>query len=482
MKLHNISIKWKLFFYLLLLISIILVVLWLFQTVFLESFYKSIKIGQIKTLSGIVKANLESEDLQELIQRLEQDENIVVYLLDDQGEVLSSPQIPAMQEAMPMLLQRSEVMRSLIQKADESGGIYLELSRRSPLSMRPSNPTPEPQQMRPPVMGAVDNMIYVERAEAADGSLRYIYANARISPVNATVETLRIQLLYVTGILILLTLAIATLISLKISRPIMHTNQTAKRLAKGDYDIRFTSKGYREIVELNATLDVAAHELSRVESLRRELIANVSHDLRTPLTMITGFAEMIRDLPGENTPENAQVIVEESNRLGWLVSDLLDISKLQAGGKTLEKTRFCLTKSVRDTVERIASLMGEPRILCQMESDVWVEANETQILQVIYNLLTNALTHSDSVVEVRQIANENAVRIEVADEGEGIAAQDLPYVWDRYYKVDKTHKRAHVGTGLGLSIVKGVVEAHGGRYGVESKIGIGSVFWFELKM
>ncbi len=247
-----------------------------------------------------------------------------------------------------------------------------------------------------------------------------------------------------------------------------------------DYGVIFANKGYREIGELNATLNTAAYELSRVEELRRELIANVSHDLRTPLTMITGFAEMIRDLPGENTPENAEVIVEESNRLTRLVSDLLDLSKLQSGVKPVAKSRFCITNSLTDMITRIERLTGTDRISCEAVESVFVEADEIQIQQVIYNLLTNALTHSDGRVDVRQITGRQSVRIEVADCGEGIAEADLPYVWDRYYKIDKTHKRALVGTGLGLSIVKGVIDAHGGQYGADSALGAGSVFWFEL--
>src|SRR5699024_4536870 len=130
-----------------------------------------------------------------------------------------------------------------------------------------------------------------------------------------TVDTLKIQLWYLTIIMLLLGFVLAWVIARKISAPIRQINESAKTLASGEYDIPFQGGGFREISELNGTLRYAAGELSRVEQLRRDLIANVSHDLRTPLTMIAGYSEVMRDIPGENTPENVQIIIDETNRL-----------------------------------------------------------------------------------------------------------------------------------------------------------------------
>lgn len=126
-----------------------------------------------------------------------------------------------------------------------------------------------------------------------------------------------------------LALIFAAIMSKKVSKPIIKINESAKELAKGNVAVHFDGEGYREITELNDTLNYAAEELSKVENLRRELIANVSHDLRTPLTMITGYAEVMRDIPGENTPENVQIIIDEANRLTSLVNDMLDISSFR---------------------------------------------------------------------------------------------------------------------------------------------------------
>lgn len=168
--------------------------------------------------------------------------------------------------------------------------------------------------------------------------------NSTITPVNTTVDTLRVQLLCLTVIMLLLSIFLALFMSKKISKPIIKINNSAKQLALGNYDISFEGKGYLEVSELNETLNYAAKELSKTEKLRQELIANISHDLRTPLTLITGYAEVMRDLPGENSPENVQVIIDEAKRLSSLVNDVLDISKLQSGAQALTITAFNLSR------------------------------------------------------------------------------------------------------------------------------------------
>ena len=274
------------------------------------------------------------------------------------------------------------------------------------------------------------------------------------------------------------------MLSQKISHPIILVNHSAKELAKGNYSIEFAGKDYREIAELSETLNYAARELEKTETLRKELIANVSHDLRTPLTMIIAYAEVMRDLPGENTPENIQVVIDESSRLTNLVNDMLDISKLQAGVMERNSSVYNLTESIKSVLERYNKLKEQDGYIIdfQYQKDVMVKADEFKMYQVIYNLVNNAInyTGTDKKVEVRQMIKNHTVRIEVADTGEGIAAEALPYVWDRYYKVDKTHRRAVMGTGLGLSIVKNILILHESAYGVESQQGKGSTFWFEL--
>jgi signal transduction histidine kinase len=287
--------------------------------------------------------------------------------------------------------------------------------------------------------------------------------------------------------MVLLSLVIAILLSFHISKPIIQISNTAKKISDGDLNVEFEERGYKEISELSKTLNYTVQEITKSEKLQRELIANVSHDLRTPLTMISAYSEVMRDLPGENTPENVQVIIDEAKRLTNLVNDLLDTSKLQAGVTEAKMKEYNLTAGIKSVMERYAKLVEQDGYDIEFkyeEEEVIVEADEFKIYQVLYNLVNNAINYTgeDKKVTVKQIVNGGIVRIEVTDTGEGIAPDKLDSVWDRYYKIDKTHKRAVMGTGLGLSIVKNIIKLHDGNYGVKSVVGEGSTFWFELKV
>lgn len=200
--------------------------------------------------------------------------------------------------------------------------------------------------------------------------------------------------------------------------------------------------------------------------------------------MITGYGEVMRDLPGENTPENVQIIIDEAKRLTTLVNDILDISQLQSGTRKINVETFNITESIRGILERYNKLIEQEgyRIYFKSDKDIWVNADPIKISQVIYNLINNAITYtgSDKTVAIIQSSTPKGVKIEISDTGEGISEEMLPLIWDRYYKVDKAHKRAAIGTGLGLSIVKTILDMHGAKYGVESTLGKGSTFWFEL--
>jgi signal transduction histidine kinase len=312
--------------------------------------------------------------------------------------------------------------------------------------------------------------------------------NSELEPLNATVQTLKTQFWVIAFILLWGALFLALLISRNISAPIKKMNRAAKRLARGRYDADFSAGGYKEVVELSKSLTHASEQLARTDRLQKELIANISHDLRTPLTMIIGYSEVMRDLPGENTPENVQVIIDETERLAQLVNDLLDLSKLQAGSRTLKWEIFNLTELVEATMLRYEKLTEKAGYRVEFESDASVDirADRTMLLQVIYNLINNAINYTgdDKLVRVTQKLSEDGtrVRVSVTDSGVGIAPDQIPLIWDRYYKIDKVHRRAMIGTGLGLSIVKQILEAHRTTYGVESKLGEGSTFWFEMRV
>lgn len=247
---------------------------------------------------------------------------------------------------------------------------------------------------------------------------------------------------------------------------------------------------YDEIKTLTENLNTASAEISKTENLRKDLMANVSHDLKTPLTMIKAYAEMIRDLSGDN-PEKREkhlrVIIDETDRLTLLVNDILNLSKIESGVAQINRTVFDFSQLLKDIISRF-SLLDTTRdynVTLETEDHIEINADQQKIEQVIYNLVNNAINYmgDDKQVIVRLYRKENnTARFEVSDHGMGIPAEQITYIWDRYYKVDhsENHKRVVKGTGLGLSIVKGVLTGHGFAFGCDSVVEKGSTFWFEF--
>lgn len=479
MKKNKLSIKWNIFFYLIIFTVILLVILWLFQTVFLDKFYKNIKINSIKSASKEIASHIDQDDLEEVITTLNNESYISVRIVDEnKNDIYNERQMP---DSLINKLGINDLNNFYI-STENNGGSYLEVFDKEikikPLEDRRDNFIPPDKRGQ--------SIIYTQIVKKKDGTSVMIMLNSIISPINTTVETIRVQLIYISIILIILSVVIALFMSKKVSKPIIKINNSAKNMAKGEFDIEFKGTGYLEIEELNETLNYTAKELSKVEKLRRELISNISHDLRTPLTMITGYGEVIRDIPGENTPENIQIIIDEAKYLTDLVKDILDISKIESGNNKLELVRFNLTKSIKGILERYKALTKSEGYIIEFNYDkeVFVYADEMKISQVIYNLINNAITYTgkNKEIKVNQRIINNMVITEVIDNGEGIDEEFLPHIWDRYYRNKENHKRASIGSGLGLSIVKGVLDMHKAKYGVNSKKGEGSTFWFELKI
>ncbi len=451
------------------------------QVVFLDDFYKRIKINEVKSVGTRIQQSVDNEQLLSILDSLARRKNLCIVLTTMDGEAL---------------YRRDELNNSSIYymsnleyylvgvNAQKRGGELLYYFNYNEMSKRLEQDGSMLNRVPVNLKNKDDSMIYTKILTTKNGNQYVLLINSLIAPVDATVSTIRMQLGYVTLFMICLAFALALIIARKIARPIININQKAKKLAIGDEEIVFDEKGYKEIAELSNTLSQTSTELAKTEKLRRELIANVSHDLRTPLTLITGYAELMRDLPSENSPENSQIIVDEAKRLTQLVNDLLDLSKLQAGTEGLDEKPFNLTQMIQNLLLRYNTLTASEGFLIDFDYDeeVTIIGDELKLSQVIYNLINNAINYTgeDKKVSVKQRILEHRIRIEVIDTGEGIAKENLPYIWERYYKVDKSHKRATVGTGLGLSIVRNILEAHGARYGVQSEIGHGSTFWFEL--
>lgn len=316
----------------------------------------------------------------------------------------------------------------------------------------------------------------------------YIFLFTSLEDIGTTTSLIKNQLIYVTLLAILFSIVIAMFLSRRIAKPISDMTKNAKRLAEGNYDVQFTTTGIREIDELANTLNYLEQEVSKTDEYRRDLMANVSHDLKTPLTMIKAYAEMIRDITLDNkekTKENLNVIIDETDRLNILVNDILELSKLQNNQDTLNIEKFDIVELINDILKRyqIIKETENYNLILESPESILVKADKKRISQVIYNLINNAINYTgdDLTVTIRIIESSKDCKVEIIDTGKGIDEKDLPNIWNRYYKKEKNHKRNVVGTGLGLSIVKNILEQHNFKYGVSSVKDKGTTFYFQIR-
>ena len=316
----------------------------------------------------------------------------------------------------------------------------------------------------------------------------YIFLNSSIQPLDASIKLLKSQFLYISIIIFSISLIIGYFISRLISKPIVDISTEAKKLANGDFNVKFsTDSKIEEIGELASTLELAKNELSKTDELRRDLLANVGHDLKTPLTMIKAYAEMIKDFENmsiQKRNENLNIIIEETDRLNVLVSDILDLSKLQANTYELKIEEFDLDKLIRNVLKKYYILIDSEgyEFIYENEEPIMVKGDIKRIEQVIYNLINNAINYTgdDKKIYIELVNNKKKVIVKIRDTGKGIKKEDIKYIWNKYYHNEKKHKRNAFGTGLGLSIVKTILDSHNYKYGVDSKVNKGTTFYFEI--
>jgi signal transduction histidine kinase len=473
--------------------GVILAALWLLQIVFLDNYYQSMKQSRLIKAGELVAQKIGEEDFEDTVEALAFEHNMSIEIVDlhsrsyysintmGKGSIISS--IFGYQTfTLPGLL--SDSMSGVVQIRSVVQQYYQQLINGEITSFTHvfASPFKRPEQKE----NENQMLLWGSIVSTEQGERYVIFLNASLEPLRSTTDIMKSQLFYVTLLLIATAFAMSWLISRRLSKPITDITESAKKLATGDYTPNFQGGGFEEIDRLAETLNYAADGLSRVEGLRRELVANVSHDLRTPLTMIKAYAEMIRDLTGNNRArreEQLDVIISEADRLTALVRDLLDISRLEDGQQTLNVSEYDLVAQVREMIDRLGAVRGEYTFEINAPESVTVRADKDKIGQVIHNLVTNAVNYTgeDKKITVNIIPEqtEGRTRVEIIDTGEGIPPEEQERIWERYYRA-RFHKRFTTGTGLGLSIVKSVLILHGAPFGVKSSPGEGSNFWFEL--
>ncbi len=293
-------------------------------------------------------------------------------------------------------------------------------------------------------------------------------------------HTLLIAALVAAG----LGIAIGLVISRTVSRPLAQLARAAHAFAAHNWDHRVQVRGTEEVAEVSFAFNDMADSLQQSETLRRNLMADVAHELRTPLTVLQGNLRAMLD--GVYPLERSEIatLYDESRLLNRLVDDLRELALAEAGQLKLNLQPIDLTALIRSTVINFQPVAEERGLTlnAQVDQAIKVQADPDRVAQVLRNLVANALWHTPQpgqiTIETQQI--DRGWRMSISDTGEGIAPDDLPHVFDRFYRSDKSRARHRGGSGLGLAIAKSLVEAMGGQIGVESELGHGSRFWFTL--
>ena len=322
---------------------------------------------------------------------------------------------------------------------------------------------------------------YIYAIKYSDKQYIFIYSN--LKDTSSVTTIIKDQMIYVTIIAIIMAILISYFLTKRITKPILDITKKAKHLGS-DPNIKFDESNIKEIDELSTTLNFAQSEIGKTTQLQQELLANVSHDLKTPLTMIKAYAEMISDISYKDKKkmnEHLDIIKEESDRLTNLVNDILDLSKLQSNATNLSIEKYDIVKEIKGIIKRydIIKETENYNFILEAPSKLMVNADKNKINQVIYNLINNAINYTgkDKIVTIKVLKDKT---IQIIDTGKGIEKAKLDTIWNRYYKTDKKHKRNVVSTGLGLSIVKEILIKHDFEYGVTSSKK-GTTFYFKLK-
>lgn len=451
------SLRSKIWQYLIIFSLIIIVFLWLFQVIFINKYYQYTKTKDIKQIATKLLTGYKRENIYNTLDEISYQENLCI-------EITSS--------------------NSTLYRSSSSGNCLFSKSLLKEAFIN-SNQKEETYNLQNPQFA---NKTILEAIKLDDNL--YAFLSTSLEPLDSTAKILKEQLTIISILILSSSLLIGYFISKRLSNPIVDISRKASLIAKGKMKKEFNSNSdILEIKNLNNSLNEMMIELSKTEELERDLLANVSHDLKTPLTMIKAYAEMVRDLTYNNKEKrdaNLNIIIEETDRLALLVNDILTLSKLQQSMDNLNIEEFDLIMLVNNILKRFTIYQEKYNYIIKFKhtniKKLIIKADQKKIEQVLYNLIINAINYTgdDMKVIVNISKVDDRYKVEVIDSGKGIDEKDLENIFDKYYKSAKKHKRNLYGTGLGLSIVKSIFILHNYEYGVTTKKGKGTSFYFYI--
>lgn len=299
----------------------------------------------------------------------------------------------------------------------------------------------------------------------------YVFMFENTKSVHSLMESLNEHFLLAGWVSVFFTVIIIIFLSKGITKPLLKMKEATYQISKGDFSVSLPITSKDELGDLANSIESLATELSYLKEQRNDFLASISHELRTPLTYVKGYADIVnkRNLSDEERNKYLNIIKEETDRLTGLIKELFDLAQMDQNTFVIEKERIQLSPFLKKLEEKITPAF-EQEFKLSCEPNVEVIADPVKLEQILINLLDNARKYSaeGSTVRLEAWKNRNSTHIVVADNGKGIPEKDLPYIFNRFYRVEKSRTRSLGGTGLGLAIVQELVHAHGGEITVTS--------------
>jgi signal transduction histidine kinase len=309
-----------------------------------------------------------------------------------------------------------------------------------------------------------------------------VYVVSSLESMKESIRSVRNLLLFSGLGALLLAVGLIFILSKKISNPLLQIVAATRKIAKGELNTRVTVTSKDEIGSLSAAINDLARELQRYRDSRSEFFANISHELRTPITYLEGYADVLAKGLIEDEAEKQKylnILSQEARRLTYIIQDLFDLAKMEEGKIDLNLETVVPTKLLESSIHKVELKAKEKglEIVSRLEQVHPIQIDRIRMEQILLNLLDNAIRYTvQGSITVTLAQKEKFVIFEIADSGPGIPEEELPYIFERFYRVEKSRSRQFGGTGLGLSIVQKLVELQGGSIEVKSVVGKGTAF------
>lgn len=328
---------------------------------------------------------------------------------------------------------------------------------------------------------------YITTVSTIENNLGYVYMFYPTSVIRETVLILKIFIGLASLGVILIAIGVIIFLSKKMTSPLIYMEEATKKMAKGEYRQDLNIKGEDEVAQLSNSIRILGNQLQHYEDTRNEFLASVAHELRTPLTYINGYSDILtKDLIKDKDEQRKYltIINDETKRVTRLVNDLLELSKASVGKLTLNKDIVDINLILEKVINNLSPLAKQKGLTFNYNSkkNAFLNIDPFRMEQVFFNLIENSIKYTDhGNVSVKIFEENELIKIIISDTGIGISEVDLPKIWDRFYRVDKSRARQTGGTGLGLNLVKEIIKLHEGEIDIKSTKGKGTTVYITLR-